>query len=139
MDMATPRLWKRQDTTEGSLYLKEILRLHNLGWPSNKIGRKFGKDHSTILYHLRKLGVAPRGRGYYPPAPLQNIVVSLGNYNKYDYLFNEPVNQGKTYKEYLKASGKSKADIKRLLAIKTKGGAQEDMVNPSSVFRSSDF
>lgn len=137
MDMGTPRLWRRQDTTEGSLYLKRILQLHNAGWPSTKIGKKEGKDHSTILYHLRKLGVTPRGRGYCPPVQVSNLNF-VGQNQKYDYLLNEPINPGKSYREYLKAAGKSKADIKRITAVKAKGGVLED-IPLSSIPRLGDF
>lgn len=122
--------WERADTSEGSSYLSQILKLHNAGFPSTFIAKKFGKDHTTILYHLRKLGV-PRGlgRGYRRPMVAVSVMVisttvqaqvRIPKTSPYDHLFEEPICQGKSYKEYLKASGRTPKEIKKMLADKAK-------------------
>lgn len=63
---------------------KEITDLHNQGMTSAAIGRKLFKDHSTILYHLRKLGlkaesVGGRPVGKYPICILKGYETKLPN------------------------------------------------------------
>lgn len=63
----------------------------------------YGKDHTTIIYHCLKHGVVSKPKvvrileKLHPskPAPPEKKV------HKYDYIFNEPRNPGKSYKEYL--------------------------------------
>lgn len=70
--------------------VEEMLELCKDGWSYSELGRRYGKDHTTILYHCRKHGIRAVGTPTEPPKP-----------HKYDYIFNESINPGKSYKEYL--------------------------------------
>lgn len=99
--------------------LREMLQLRGEGWSYSALGRKYNKDHTTILYHCLRLGVAKNQ----PPslASIQEMerlkineqgeieeeeeeeeVVIPRVAPKYAYLVDEEVNRGKMYHEYLK-------------------------------------
>jgi hypothetical protein len=107
-------------------YLPECAALYATGeWTSVTLGRKYGKDHSTILHHMKKLGIVPD-----PDATARRLERSPSHRgkkmrvkfsakllkhhecqpkvkrapvaDKYAYLFApDVINRGKTYAEYL--------------------------------------
>lgn len=89
-----------------------------------------GKDHTTVLYHLRRMGIPTgikRTRGIrtraiiiLPPEALQPPIIRT---SKYDYLFEEDINPGKEYREYLEDAGKTPAQIRKILIEKAKAAA----------------
>lgn len=48
------------------------------------------------------------------------VNVKIPKTSPYDHLFEEPICQGKSYKEYLKAAGRTPKQIKKMLADKAK-------------------
>lgn len=85
--------------------LQEIYRLHTEERLSSvAIGKKFHRDHSTILYHLRKIRITgviycPKTKSYEVASPLYPRKSGGGTY-KYQELLEEPRNQGLSYKQY---------------------------------------
>ena len=89
-----------------------MIQLRAEGWGYSALGREFGKDHTTIMYHCQRLGLTR-----HKPAPkevddLQFKIEELDteNYNtrpavtsKYAHLLGEEkINPGKkNYAEYL--------------------------------------
>ena len=125
--MAYRRPWTREKTGNGSAYIQKILLLYQQNITSVEIGKHFGKDHTTILYHLRRMGIPTgikrphRGRGRKIILPVKKTVeVKVVKTYKYAHLFEEEVNPGKNYAEYLKAGGKNKTEIKKILKEKAK-------------------
>lgn len=39
--------------------LSEMLELRKSGWSTLALGRRYGKDHTTILHHCKKRGIEP--------------------------------------------------------------------------------
>lgn len=39
----------------------KALELRQLGWSLKRIGQKFGRDHTSILFHCQKYGIVPDG------------------------------------------------------------------------------
>lgn len=83
-----------------------MIQLRQRGWSYSRLGRLFEKDHTTIMYHCRKLGVVP----HQPiPKAAKEIDFTLYEYrNKlpelphpFDSLIYEKRNPGKSYREYL--------------------------------------
>ena len=102
--------------------LIEMLTLFAEGHSANSLGRKYGLDHTTILYHvkkykvikgsakeLKKLPVAIKNK-VTPPPPKPKLT-------KYDHIINAPVNAGKTYEEYLGTAGIKKVKQSHKLYI----------------------
>ena len=98
--------------------LREIwIRMHENRYSVNKIAQIFNKNHSTILFGLRKTG-RYQSRGFtsqpYRTAPVvhkqkyKDIV--LTSEHKYDYIFNEKRVPNRTYKEILEEAQKRKTD-----------------------------
>lgn len=133
--MAPRRSWTREKTGEDSPYLQRILVLYHQNKTSVEIGQILGKDHTTVLYHLRRLGI-PTGmkRPYFQntevkPVELPPLHPKLKEY-KYAYLFEEDdINPGKSYAEYLKEGGKTKKQIKRILAEKKNSSSLDGTIN----------
>jgi IS30 family transposase len=81
---------------------KQIQKLHQQGLSSVAIGFKLKRDHSTILHHLKAMGLKSTNincgkiismeKALINPTRLPNIEV---NYLK------EKLNEGKSYAEYL--------------------------------------
>lgn len=117
--------WEREDTRKGSIYLVEILKLFYEGWSSVAIGRKFNKDHTTILYHLRKMGI-PCGfhrtiiEAEFFEEQKTVVIQKPVKVSKYDYLLDEPVVRGMNYGDYLEKSGKTKEEVKRIITQKAR-------------------
>lgn len=98
--------------------LARMVKLRLAGWGYSKLGREFQKDHTTIMYHCRRLGlpIVEQKRKV-----KTNIIVNEINYYeqllieaeelqypkvlpKYAHLIDEEVNKGKSYKEYIAES-----------------------------------
>lgn len=79
--------------------LQEMLALLQSGWSSPALAEKYGCDTSTILHHARRKGVDLIHREV---TVLKRKTSTQWNFGggKYDYLLNEPVNQGKDYYQY---------------------------------------
>lgn len=93
----------------------EMLALRRVGWTFTRLAQAYEVDHSTIIYHCQKhkvepetdvrIGVARPGRGEKKQRPSVKKVpppekpVKL---SKYEHLFNDPINPGKPYSEYMK-------------------------------------
>lgn len=98
-----------------SFDIVRMIELRKLGWAYSALAREFGKDHTTIMYHCRRLGLGTKdeerktliekGMREYE---LRNNVrwgQKARKVYKYDYLLmEENVNPGKSYKEYLTES-----------------------------------
>ncbi len=99
--------------------VNEMLKLRAMGWGFSELGRKYGKDHTTIMYHCQKFGVV----AFEPPPLMPNIewIVERETDNiftrqqkgrsKYDYLLLEAdgkINEGKSYKQYIEDAKKQK-------------------------------
>ena len=105
--------------------LAKMLEEYRGGATSISLGLKYGVDHTSILHHAKKAGISHK---YVPPTPEERLrnrlareaerrkfrILYTGK-GKYDYLLNEPVNQGKNYKEYLMEK-KSRSKVERILA-----------------------
>lgn len=88
-----------------SFDIQEMLHYRSLGMGFSELGRKYGKDHTTIIYHCKRYGVTPAVAppdlgtlevvpSYEPPPPREKY--------KYQHLLEEEdLNPGKTYKQYL--------------------------------------
>ncbi|MCI0562801.1 MAG: hypothetical protein MN733_30330 [Nitrososphaera sp.] len=82
----------------------------NSGLSLVALGRKYGCDHTSILYLVKKYGVKrgvptqisvpqkpvepPKHVFFRPATPPPKV-------HKYDHIINEPINPGKSYAEYL--------------------------------------
>ena len=88
------------------------------GWSLSRLARKYKKDHTTILYHCQKWGVVQ----FQPPRTIPEMEFEAREVqkrkanpkqvvpHKYDYLLTKdgPINEGKSYKEYLEDAKKQK-------------------------------
>lgn len=86
-----------------------MIELRLSGWSYSSLGREFGKEHTTIMYHCKRLIESERPTRLeeeeYSDNPLKLCVVP-----KYAYLMDEKLCEGKTYKEYLAESLKRPAE-----------------------------
>ena len=100
--------------------LREMLNLYLAGWSSVSLGKKYKCDHTSILHQIRRAGLTNVHRIrvikqekvkqeaiYYP-------VQKTESKGKYDYIFLEEVNPGKTYKEYLAEKAQRQRDLTRV-------------------------
>ena len=116
----TRKRWKREKTDTDSPYLKQILSLHHEGWSCPAIASIIGKDRTTVLFHLRRLGI-PKGvpRVFVQTTRTLNIQIkkeSLKKGHKYSHLIDESINPGKSYAEYLRDAGKTEKQIRTALS-----------------------
>lgn len=101
--------------------LQKILELHREGMSSGNIGKKFNRDHSTIIYHLKKFraigvletntNVTMRVRNYkgiYIPPKVPGLYENQTY--RYKEILEEPKNPGKSYKQYLKEASQKAND-----------------------------
>lgn len=98
--------------------LREMLEYYASGTGKALLGRRYGVDHTTIMYHIRKHGVK---RGKYVELTLKTnkVLEEIADADehlrqlenapkppkktyKYQALFEEPVNPGKNYADYLR-------------------------------------
>jgi len=82
--------------------LHEMLALRAKGLGLSELGRKYGVDHSTIFYHIKKSGMATVQRVVQKPKDVvkPRISVEVIQFSYIDFR-GEPINPGKDYKEYL--------------------------------------
>lgn len=92
--------------------LNEMLSLRVLGWSSLRLGQKYRKDHSTILYHCKRHKAFPGGvepkqveveakRIWKAPKPAPEAPKRLPRPYKYAHLLEEKINPGKaSYADY---------------------------------------
>lgn len=80
-----------------------MLNLRAHGWSTIALGIRYNKDHTTIVYHCKKNGVkfVQRSRPQQDPELIEPIVQRARLCDKYADIFDEPINPGKTYKQYL--------------------------------------
>lgn len=93
--------------------LAEMLLLRKGGWSYAKIGEKYDRDHSTIIYWCQKCHLTLSHkvkRIPYRPLPKINIT----------YVKEENINTGKSYKEYLEAEQKRKLGKLSFLATEVR-------------------
>jgi len=81
----------------------EMLSLRENGWSYSSLGRRYHKDHTTIIYHCQKWNVYKLPPQPPPILDEEDIAPPLPPVRlyKYDYILNEPVCKGKRYHEYL--------------------------------------
>lgn len=100
--------------------LAELLTLRQLeGWSYVRLGRHFSVDHTTVIYNLRRFAPHLLGRALtrkMPRQPQLRVVPVLEPVlppppkpaDKYAHLWDEPINPGKSYAEYLRDAGHKK-------------------------------
>lgn len=92
--------------------IKQMVELRIAGWGYTQLGRHFNKDHSTIMYHCRRIKVEPNVEltleqiAKINALPIRIPKNEQKKTYKYDYLLDEPINRGKSYKQYLLDSKK---------------------------------
>lgn len=92
--------------------IQEMLQLRREGWSLLRLALKFNRSHCTVLYHCKRNGVEPeQPRVKLPKFFIQNRASSFKKKikvrkpgDKYLDLIDEPVQQGKSYKEYVAES-----------------------------------
>lgn len=97
-----------------------MIQLRKEGWGYSALGKKFSKDHTTIMYHCIRLGLgtSKKGRGELTSDGVKEYLLRKNGItppprkvHKYDYLLYEKnVNPGKSYKEYLKEALQRQTD-----------------------------
>ncbi|MEA2113521.1 MAG: helix-turn-helix domain-containing protein [Patescibacteria group bacterium] len=93
---------KKDQLTEQDI--KTIIKLYIKGWSQSCIGRLFNKDHSTIFYHLQRVGITEGMRGKkrvrkeYIRKPRKKFKRNIAIEKEYQKNKNKKV---KTYQEYL--------------------------------------
>lgn len=104
--------------------INEMFELRRKGWSYAALGRKYKKDHTTMMHHCRINRIVPLVPVFYQREVAtknckKTIVVSVSNLlpelpkpkeYKYDHLINELMKPGKTYKQYLKEALKRPAE-----------------------------
>ena len=100
-------MFKRTQTNELENFRKQILSLYNEGVNASTIGHYLNRDHTTILYHLRALGVKRERQ----PKPLMPRVILRKPVGKFGSTIKGPDTpyiengvkfcEGKTYAEYI--------------------------------------
>ncbi len=99
--------------------VNKMLELRVLGWSYSALGRRFHKDHTTIMYHCSKWKIVPLKQP--PPIPQMQFNTEDRTFTeapepprafKYPDPFERDgrINPGKSYKEYLKDSLKRKTE-----------------------------
>jgi hypothetical protein len=98
----------------------EMLELRRQGATYSELGRKYGKDHTTIMHSCKKFGVVPN-----MPMPQVNSlkkaintpfneedrpIVKRNIQDKYAHIFDEPVCEGKTYERLCVMNRKTPGD-----------------------------
>jgi hypothetical protein len=92
--------------------IQEMLQLRREGWSLLRLALKFNRSHCTILYHCKRNAVEPeqprqRTPKFFVPTRVgifkKRIKVRKPG-DKYLDLIDEPVQKGKSYKEYLAES-----------------------------------
>ncbi len=83
--------------------LQRMITLRVDGWSYSALGREFQKDHTTIMYHCRRLGLSGAPLRKVKVPEIFSLVVKRppSQPPKYALLLETPLNPGKTYKEYL--------------------------------------
>ena len=56
-----PHIGSHYQRDNDGTYLKECFELRRQGWSYSQLAKKFGKNHSTILYHCLRNGVYKNG------------------------------------------------------------------------------
>lgn len=92
--------------------LHEMFSFRRAGWSYSDLGRKYGKDHSTIMHHCRKYGIVaevlisrrkPRilkkRQGVLPKVKKSPTVPKT---DKYAHILYPPTKKARSYKSYLK-------------------------------------
>lgn len=87
----------------------EMIRLRLSGWSWHKLGRYFGVDHSTVIYHVKRAGIDIKETKSSLKKPSRHL-------ERVEMKINRPL-PGKVYKDYLQEEENRK--YQKLLA---KGG-----------------
>lgn len=99
---------------------EEIIRLIQKGKKVIDISRKLKCHHSSIYYWLEKYGLKPP-----PPskkAPKPKVFKKLENLPEGDTIFDDGINKGKNYEDYLSQEQAKKTDpIERARVYPKKG------------------
>lgn len=91
--------------------LEEMLCLRKQGWSYNRLGLKYDRDHTTIIYWCQKMGVVPKTE---KRIIVQGFQTSLKKITTVDSIMVSPklplekINSGKSYREYLEEERKRK-------------------------------
>lgn len=86
--------------------LMEMFVLRRAGWSYSSLGRKYRKDHTTIMHHCKKHAVVPLVPVFNPRENnMKMIPVMVVEKRfvpgKYDAYLAQQTNPGKSYKQYL--------------------------------------
>lgn len=98
--------------------IQEMLQLRREGWSLLRLALKFNRSHCTVLYHCKRNGVEPEQQRikipkflvHTRPSSFKRRIKIRKPGDKYLDLIDEPVQQGKSYKEYLAESLQRKAE-----------------------------
>lgn len=81
-----------------------MLALYGGGATSTALAKKYSCDHTSVLYQIHKNGIVGQRRRITRPA-MPRIPLPP---SKYDYLFEEELNPGRNYLDYLSEEKRTK-------------------------------
>ena len=105
--------------------LKEMLELWLAGWSYSDLGKRYGRDHSTIMHHIQKkfpveyenrkvnrVALPYRGKRVSADERRKRILERKDVAPQYAHLmrYDDDINEGKSYTEYLKEALKRPAE-----------------------------
>ena len=91
--------------------LAKMLAYYKEGYGMSELGRKYGVDHTSILYQIQKHNVVRIGKPKTfeqpkeKPLPLIPLRPKFKQ-SKYDNVINAPINKGHDYEHYLELTQK---------------------------------
>ena len=91
--------------------IQQMIQMRRDGYSTVEIGRKFGKDHTTITHHCQNAGITKNIKKIFKkvePFELEQLA---------ELVDEEPVNKGKTYAEYLEEEKNRKWKKRKDIAL----------------------
>ena len=90
--------------------LEEMLSLRKQGWSYNRLGLKYDRDHTTIIYWCQKMGVSP---ATHDKIKISRAVITMKQKTIVQSVISpkykeDKINEGKSYQEYLQEEMKRK-------------------------------
>lgn len=88
--------------------LEEMTSLRQLGWSYGKLGLKYDRDRTTIIYWCKKMNIVPKVKEKVIAYGITKKDITVVNQVISPKLEVEKVNEGKSYAEYLMEEKKRK-------------------------------